>query len=104
MQKNKHNYYNIKKTILNECSELIGYDVSLEQNLVDILDSLDQVSLIMKMEEGFDICIQDVDAEKFFNKDVVTIDNIVDELKDYGVIDINKKRKEKISKINSEKK
>lgn len=58
------------------------------------MDSLDQVGIIIKIEERFDISIEDTDAEKFFDKKHVTVDDLINELKNYGIINQKKKKKE----------
>lgn len=61
------------------------------------MDSLDQVGIIIKIEERFDISIEDTDAEKFFDKKHVTVDDLINELEKYGII--NQKKKERRQKF-----
>lgn len=61
------------------------------------MDSLDQVGIIIKIEERFDISIEDTDAEKFFDKKHVTVDDLINELENYGII--NQKKKERRQKF-----
>lgn len=99
MKKNKYNYFQIRQMILNDCSELLGTQISPEQNLTEIMDSLDQISIIMNIENRFNICIKDVDAEKFFNKKHVTVDDLINELGNHGIINLKKERKQKIENV-----
>lgn len=61
------------------------------------MDSLDQVGIIIKIEERFNISIEDTDAEKFFDKKHVTVDDLINELEKYGII--NQKKKERRQKF-----
>lgn len=99
MKKNKYNYFQIRQMILNDCSDLLYFQISPEQNLVEVMDSLDQVGVIMKIEERFDICIKDVDAEKFFDKKHVTVDDLINELEKYGIINLKQERKQKLENM-----
>lgn len=89
---------NLLLEMANEILNDRNLTVNINSNLFEIMDSLDAVEFIMKIEKEFDIQIPDEDAERitYGNK---TIKDIKNELKIYGIIDIQEERKNKIINI-----
>lgn len=95
-RKVNYSYYQLNQIITDICSEMMKDDITSTTNLTEILDSLDAISLIMEIEERFDVIFNDYEVEHLFSRDkITTVNDIVSELFE----NVKEERKNKIKKI-----
>lgn len=95
-RKVNYSYYQLNQIITDICSEMVEDDITSSTNLTEILDSVDAISLIMEIEERFDVIFNDYEVEYLFARDkITTVNDIVSELFE----NVKEERKNKIKKI-----
>ena len=85
--------------IQNSISNLTDEKFNLNTNIKELLDSLDVVTIMMNIEEIFNIKIEDDDIDNLMSQKTVTILDIIEFLKIYDIFDIKEIRKDKLDNI-----
>ena len=82
--------------------ELVNDDIKIDSDLYNIIDDLDCIKFIVFLEKTFNIKIDNTIAEKIFNQNNCTLENLKMLLKqNYNICDLNENRKSKILKLNN---
>jgi acyl carrier protein len=86
-------------SIMNVLGQYIEIDIDTKIETL-LLDSLDEVELVLNLEKEFNITIDDEYVESMM-KEVIYIRDIKQFLKKYGIFDIKENRKLKIHQLDA---